>query len=188
MLTVTPATNASNPRTAYFATTSEDGRTIKVTLLNKDFTQTVNASVSIPGVTIQTASYQTLRPTNSRYDFVADTYYANAQVADDGTFTEGLATTLSPITPDQFSITMAPMTAVVATLETSTRTMQTLKGGNWNDVTVWSGNRVPNSSDVLRVNHAVTIPANSVVYGLSVVYGAAGRLQPGVNTRLWLGQ
>ncbi|RYF69093.1 MAG: hypothetical protein EOO39_18220, partial [Cytophagaceae bacterium] len=87
MLTVTPGTFAQNPRASYFATSSDDGKTIKVTLINKDITNTITATVNVPGVTIGTASSQTLRPQTSRYDFAANVYYANAQVAANGTFT-----------------------------------------------------------------------------------------------------
>ena len=116
LVPVTPSVSPSNPRASYFATTSDDGKTIKVTLINKDFTRTVNASVNLPGITIGTASYQTLRPQTSRYDYAANTYYANAQVAADGSFTKAAPTTLVPTNLTSFSVPIAPMTAVVATI------------------------------------------------------------------------
>ncbi|MFD2936698.1 hypothetical protein [Spirosoma flavum] len=188
LLTVTPSASTTNPRTSYFATSSDDGKIIKVTLINKDFTNTINASVTIPGVVINTASYQTLRPQTSRYDYVANTYYANAQVATSGSFTKGSPTALSLSNPTSFSVTVAPMTAVVVTIETSSQLMYTLKTGNWTDPSVWSGNRVPTSSDVLQVKHLVIIPANSVAYGFRMIFTAGVTLQYGQNARLQLGQ
>ncbi len=188
LLSVTPPTSTINPRGCYFATNSDDGKTIKVTLINKDFTNTISASVNIPGVTISTASYQTLKPQTGKYDFVANTYYAGAQVATDGSFTKGVPTALTLINPTSFSVPVAPMTAVVVTLETSSRLMYTLKTGNWTDPSVWSGNRLPNSTDVLLLKHVVTIPANSVVYGYRLVYNAGVKLQYGQNAQLKLGQ
>ncbi len=116
LLPVTPSELKTNPRASYFATTSEDGKTLTVTLINKDFSNTINADVNIPGVSISTVSYQALRPQNSRYDYVADTYYANAQVAADGRFSKGTPTPVSPNSSTNFSVTLAPMTAVVATV------------------------------------------------------------------------
>lgn len=116
LLPVTPAESKTNPRAGYFATTSDDGKTLTVTLINKDFTKTIDANVNLPGITIGKASYQTLRPQTSRYDYAANTFYANAQVAANGSFTKGTPIALSPTSPSSFSLTIAPMTAVVATI------------------------------------------------------------------------
>jgi hypothetical protein len=188
ILAVAPTGSATNPRASYFATRSDDGRTVKVTVLNKDFSNALNASITVPNVAISTASYQTLRPQTSRYDYAVNVYYANAQVASNGTFTKGSATSLTLASPTNFSISIAPMTAVVVTLDISSPTMTTLKAGSWNDPTVWSGNRVPASTDALQVNHLVTIPTDAVVHALRLSYNTAGRLQYGPNARLELGQ
>ena len=188
MLTVTPESVFKNPRVSYFATNSDDGKTINVTLLNKDFTNTINASVNIPGVTISTASYQILRPQTSRYDFVANVYYANAQVASDGTFTKSAPTTIALTNSTSFSVTLAPMTAMVVTLQTSSRLMYTLKTGSWIDPTVWSGNRIPNSSDILELKHTITIPASSTGYALQLLVDGGSQIQYGANAQLKLGQ
>lgn len=116
LLPVTPSGTKTNPRASYFATTSDDGKTLTVTLINKDFTNTIEASVDIPGVTIGTVSYQTLRPQTNMYDGVANSFYANAQVAADGSFAKGAPTSVSPTGSTNFSVTVAPMTAVVATV------------------------------------------------------------------------
>ncbi|UHG89280.1 hypothetical protein [Spirosoma oryzicola] len=186
LLTVTPTTSAKNPRASYFATSSDDGKTIKITVLNKDVTNTINAGITIPGVSIRTASYQTLLSQAGRYGYAADTYYASAQVATSGLFTKGTPTALTLPNSSSLAITVAPMSAVVITLETSSRTMYTVKSGSWNDPSIWSGNRVPNSSDILQVNHTVTVPANTNVYALRIIYSASNQLQLGSNAKLLL--
>ncbi|MBD2703935.1 hypothetical protein IC229_25040 [Spirosoma sp. BT702] len=35
-----------------------------------------------------------------------------------------------------------------------------LKAGNWHDTTVWSCNVVPISTDIVQLNHVVTLPTN----------------------------
>ncbi|GAB3882225.1 hypothetical protein [Spirosoma agri] len=186
LLTVTPSGSTTSPRASYFATSSDDGKTLNITLINKDVANTISTTVTIPDVTISKASSQTLRPTTSRYDYAANTYYANAQVAANGTFTKGTPTPVSLTGSAGFAVSLAPMTATVVTVETSSQRMYTLKTGNWTDPAVWSGNRVPNSSDVLELKHTVTIPANSTVYGLRVVYATGIKLQYGQNAQLKL--
>ncbi|MBD2753635.1 hypothetical protein [Spirosoma validum] len=116
LLPVTPSESKRSPRASYYATTSDDGQTVTVTLLNKDFTNSIDARVNIPGMPIGTATYQTLKPQNGRYDYVATISYANAQVAADGSFTKGTPTAISPASPTSFSVTVAPMTAVIVTV------------------------------------------------------------------------
>lgn len=188
LLPVTPAESAKNPRASYFATVSDDGKTLKITLINKDFTNAISSSVTISGAAISTASYQTLKPLSSRYDYASNTYYANAQVATDGTFTKGSPTPISLINSTTFQVSIAPMTAVIVTLETSSRMMYTLKAGSWTDPTVWSGNRVPNSSDILQINHPVSIAANTIAHALKLVYSAGNQVQLIQNAVLQLGQ
>lgn len=187
MLTVTPESSFKTLRASYFATSSDDGKTLKITLINKDFTNTIDASVSIPGVRISTVSYQTLRPQNSRYDFAATVYYANAQVASDGTFTKGNPIAVVPNNSTSFSLTLAPMTAAVVTVQTSTQGMYTLKSGNWMDPGIWSGNRIPTSTDVLTLKHGVTIPVGSVGYAHQLTYTPGGQLQYSQSAQLQLG-
>ncbi len=116
LLPVTPQMTASAPRASYYATKSEDGKTLTVTLINKDFPNTINADVNIPGVSISAVSYQALRPQTNMYDGVANSFYANAQVAPDGSFSKSTPTPISPTSSTNFSVTLAPMTAVVATV------------------------------------------------------------------------
>lgn len=184
LLSVTPPNSTTNPRASYYATISDDSQTINVTLINKDFTNTINAAVNVPGININAASYQTLRPQTSIYDLASANYYANAQVAADGTFTEGTPTALSITNNTQFSLTLAPMTAVVVTLMTNTIPLYTVKSGAWTDASVWSQNRVPTSADVVVLKHTVTIPANNVVHAQRVVYSANNPLQFGQDAQL----
>lgn len=184
LLTVVPPNSTANPRASYYATISDDGKTISVTLINKDFTNTINAAVNVPSINIDAASYQTLRPQTNIYDLASANYYANAQVASDGTFTKGTPTPLTVTNSTLVSVTLAPMTAVVVTLATNTIPLYTLKAGVWTDATVWSQNRVPTSADVVVLKHTVTVPANNVVHAQRVVFSANNQLQYGQNAQL----
>ncbi|GAB3711154.1 hypothetical protein GCM10027592_48440 [Spirosoma flavus] len=64
--------------------------------------------------------------------------------------------------------------------------MQTVKTGDWNDPTVWSGNRVPGTGDILRVKHFTTIPDNTTVLGMKVIYDPGTQLLNGQNSVLKL--
>ena len=187
MLTVTPPNSTTNPRASYYATTSDGGKTVKVTIINKDFTNAINASVRIPAININTASYQTLRPQTNMYDVATATYYANAQVATDGSFTKGTAMTLAVANASGFSVPVAPMTAVVVTLTTDAPPLYTVKTGSWTDAAVWSQKRVPTATDVVVLKHTVAIPASTIVYAGRVVYNSANLLQHGQGAQLKLG-
>ncbi|MBD2699010.1 VCBS repeat-containing protein [Spirosoma sp. BT702] len=54
--------------------------------------------------------------------------------------------------------------------------MVTVKAGNWNDISVWSCGRLPLISDVVTVNHAVTLPTSYQGVAQRVIYGPSGRL------------
>jgi hypothetical protein len=62
--------------------------------------------------------------------------------------------------------------------------MFTVKSGNWNDPTVWSGSRIPNSDDLLQLKHLVIIPSTIVAHALQLVYDAGISLQFGTNAQL----
>ncbi|SFC90247.1 hypothetical protein [Spirosoma endophyticum] len=167
LLSVTPSESKTNPRASYFATTSDDSKTLTVTLINKDFTNAINASVNIPGITIGTVSYQTLRPQNDKYDMAANTFYANAQVAADGRFTKSAPTPVELANPTSFSVTIAPMTAVIATI-----TLQSLP------VAGSGSNTVPNAGGTARVNvppstftnlTSSTVASPATITGLRIV-------------------
>ena len=66
--------------------------------------------------------------------------------------------------------------------------MFTLKAGSWNDPSVWSGNRVPASSDVLQLKHIVSISDNTQVHALRVSYDSGITLQLGNQAKLLLNQ
>ncbi|MFD2933712.1 metallophosphoesterase [Spirosoma flavum] len=65
-------------------------------------------------------------------------------------------------------------------------TMLTVKPGSWNDPTVWSGNRLPTSGDVLQVKHLVLIPANTEAHALRVSFDSGIKLTYGTNAHLFL--
>ncbi|GAB3997857.1 hypothetical protein GCM10028807_43990 [Spirosoma daeguense] len=72
------------------------------------------------------------------------------------------------------------------TIYPSCLSMVTLKAGNWNDASVWSCGRLPTVSDVVTVNHAITLPTSYLGSAQRVVYGSSGRLlfNPASNLRL----
>ncbi|GAB4046736.1 purple acid phosphatase family protein [Spirosoma litoris] len=64
--------------------------------------------------------------------------------------------------------------------------MFTLKSGNWNDPSIWSGNRVPTSSDTLQLKHLVSIPDNTEVHALTINYDPGIKLQIGLQAKVRL--
>jgi Icc-related predicted phosphoesterase len=66
--------------------------------------------------------------------------------------------------------------------------MTTVKSGNWNDPTVWSGNRLPTSTDVLQLKHTVSIPDNTDVHVKNVTYDPGVKIQFGNHARLLVNQ
>jgi predicted outer membrane repeat protein len=67
-----------------------------------------------------------------------------------------------------------------------TGTITTVKDGSWNDPTVWSCGVVPASTDIVQLNHIVSVTTNYVAQVRTVRYGAGGRLvyQSGGRVRL----
>ncbi len=67
-----------------------------------------------------------------------------------------------------------------------TGTITTVKNGNWNDPTVWSCGVVPASTDIVQLNHIVTVTTNFIAQVRTVRYGNGGRLvyQSGGRVRL----
>lgn len=76
------------------------------------------------------------------------------------------------------SVTSTSFTLVVNT------GMYSVKAGSWNDASVWSLNRIPISSDAVRLKHVVTIPASYQARAQSVSYDPNQRLQLGPAGRL----
>jgi hypothetical protein len=79
------------------------------------------------------------------------------------------------------SITSSSFTLLVNT------GMYTIRTGSWDDATIWSLNRVPLSSDPIRLKHPVFIPASYVAHARLVSYDPGQRLQFGSASRLQLG-
>ena len=67
-------------------------------------------------------------------------------------------------------------------------TMFTVKTGNWNDPTVWSGNRIPVGTDMLQIRHNVTIPASLQAHALSVQFNPGVSLSYGPGAQLLFSQ
>ncbi len=120
LLPVTPASPTvyqTSPRASYYATLSDDGKTAKVTIINKDTVNAINAVVSFSNqVIISSASYRTLTYTDSILDLVAKTYYAGTQVASDGTFTPVTNTPLTITNSNSFTVPVARFNAAVVTV------------------------------------------------------------------------
>jgi len=64
----------------------------------------------------------------------------------------------------------------------------TLKAGNWNDPTVWSGNRIPTATDVVQLKHIVTIPDNTAVHAKKISYNPCIKVQFGRQARLLINE
>ena len=64
--------------------------------------------------------------------------------------------------------------------------MYSLKNGAWNDVTVWSCNRLPTSTDVVQIKHIITVPANYAGSVLKVNFDSNRKLtfEPGARLQL----
>ncbi|WP_461080471.1 NHL domain-containing protein [Spirosoma flavus] len=69
----------------------------------------------------------------------------------------------------------------------TTGLLVTVKVGNWNDPTTWSCGRIPVITDVVTLNHAVSLPTTYQGQALRVIYGATGSLVFGNSSRLRLG-
>ncbi|WP_460946971.1 FG-GAP-like repeat-containing protein [Spirosoma daeguense] len=65
--------------------------------------------------------------------------------------------------------------------------MYSVKGGAWSDASVWSCGRVPLVTDVVTLNHTVSLPASYVGQAQRVIYTSTGRLQFAISSRLRLG-
>ncbi|MBD2704648.1 putative Ig domain-containing protein [Spirosoma sp. BT702] len=65
--------------------------------------------------------------------------------------------------------------------------MYTVKVGNWSDASVWSCGRIPVSTDVVTLNHAVSLSTNYQGLAQRVIYSQGGRLVMSSNSRLRLG-
>ncbi|GAB3999539.1 hypothetical protein GCM10028807_50050 [Spirosoma daeguense] len=62
-----------------------------------------------------------------------------------------------------------------------------VKAGSWSDASVWSCGRVPLLTDLVTLNHAVSLPASYQGQAQRVVYSSGGRLLLSINSRLRLG-
>ncbi|MBD2705246.1 beta-propeller fold lactonase family protein [Spirosoma sp. BT702] len=65
--------------------------------------------------------------------------------------------------------------------------MYSVQAGSWNDASTWSCGRVPLITDVVTLNHAVSLPASYQGQALRVIYSASGRLLFGPGSRLRVG-
>ncbi|GAB3746682.1 immunoglobulin domain-containing protein [Spirosoma pomorum] len=66
--------------------------------------------------------------------------------------------------------------------------MYTVKAGRWDDASVWSMNRVPISSDVVRIKHLVSIPTGFVAEARRLSYDPGQTSQLGTSSKINLTQ
>jgi hypothetical protein len=66
--------------------------------------------------------------------------------------------------------------------------MYTLKAGRWDDASVWSMNRVPVGSDVVRIKHQVTVPGGYAAQAYQLSYDPGQTLQLGTGSKINLTQ
>lgn len=66
-------------------------------------------------------------------------------------------------------------------------TLATVKSGDWGDQTVWTCNRIPSSSDAVRLRHLVTVPSGLTGNVRSLGYEYNGALRFGTGGRLRAG-
>ncbi|GAB3940046.1 hypothetical protein GCM10028805_01220 [Spirosoma harenae] len=66
--------------------------------------------------------------------------------------------------------------------------MLTVKAGNWNDPSVWSGNRIPTASDELLLKHFVTVSDNTEVHAKKLTYDPGIKVELGNQSKLWVNQ
>ena len=63
----------------------------------------------------------------------------------------------------------------------------TVKNGSWDDPTVWSCGAVPTSTDIVQLNHVVTVAPNYIAQIKTMRYGVGGKLTCQTGARLRLG-
>jgi len=66
--------------------------------------------------------------------------------------------------------------------------MVTVKNGSWNDPSVWSCHRVPNSADAVRIEHPVNLPDNYAASALRITFATGITLQMGQNALIYFSQ
>jgi hypothetical protein len=62
--------------------------------------------------------------------------------------------------------------------------MYTVKAGRWDDASVWSMNRVPVSSDAVRIKHQVTVTGGYAAQARQLIYDPGQTLQLGTGSKI----
>ena len=99
------------------------------------------------------------------------------------------------MTPTTYTITVTASNSLASVKGTKIITvvpvfLQTVKDGNWNDPTVWSGGFVPLGYEVVRIGHDMLIPVkagSNPTYTIRVIYTAGGKLRYASGARLYFG-
>ncbi|KAB7729281.1 hypothetical protein F5984_16760 [Rudanella paleaurantiibacter] len=100
--------------------------------------------------------------------------------------------TVSPATTSTYSVTGVSAAGCSSSTSVTIVTggcssMVTVQNGPWNAPATWSCGRIPQTGDVLRLRHAVTLPAGFTGFGSQLIYEAGGQLITGSGSKLRLG-
>jgi sugar lactone lactonase YvrE len=107
-------------------------------------------------------------------------------------FIEGGRATASPLPDYNYSVSMDVNNNLFVAADTriykvnAVTSMFTVKPGNWNDAATWSANRLPRSTDILTLNHAVTLPTGYTSQVQRLIYSTSGRILFSTDSRLSL--
>ncbi|AQG81171.1 hypothetical protein AWR27_18710 [Spirosoma montaniterrae] len=97
-----------------------------------------------------------------------------------GTPTQAGSFTVTVRATDPRSLTAS----VQVVISTGVCSMVTVKNGSWDDPTVWSCNRVPASTDAVRVEHVISLPNNYTALARRVTFAGGKTLSVGDGARL----
>ncbi|QDK78002.1 hypothetical protein EXU85_05115 [Spirosoma sp. KCTC 42546] len=81
------------------------------------------------------------------------------------------------------------LTALFKTVNAcSSELLYTIRDGSWDDPTIWSCNRVPTSTDKVKLNHKLVIPNAYVAKALTIYYETGARLTFGIGASVNVGK
>ncbi|MBD2702074.1 lamin tail domain-containing protein [Spirosoma sp. BT702] len=104
------------------------------------------------------------------------TFTAPSTISGTPSSTVGSPFTVTVVVTDPGGLTLSTTFQITVTNSTACVNMFTIKAGAWDDPTVWSCGRLPVSTDVMTLNHAVTLPASYTGNALRVTFSPSGQL------------
>jgi Metallo-peptidase family M12B Reprolysin-like/Putative Ig domain len=154
----------------------------------------VSTTVLTTGAIVANASASGGRPPYQfNFDGVGGSYLRFTSTPQSLTIT-GMAAgvqTLSVIVTDNTLPINQTVTATITVTVVTPGTIlpiQTVQDGLWSEPATWLNGRLPALSDVVLVNHAVTVPTGYTGQGLTIRYGSGARLIWQLGGRLQLGR